>query len=66
MDVMWVVLGVGCLGVGIVWLAGVQADRRRPPEQRRNFKTRSLRGPTLAGLFWLLLGTYWLARGLLA
>jgi hypothetical protein len=66
MDVMQVVVGTGFLAVGIAWLVGVQRDRPRPLEQRRHFKQRSLRGPTLAGLFWLLLAAWWLGRGLLA
>jgi hypothetical protein len=65
MNAIQVALGTGFLAVGIAWLAEVHRDRSRPPEQRRNFKTRSLRGPTLAGLFWLLLAAWWLGRGLL-
>ena len=44
---------------------GLLADRDRPPAQRRNFKGQSLTGPTLAAVLWLLLGVWWLARGLL-
>ncbi len=66
MDAVWVVGGVLQLALGIAWLVGVQRDRPRPPEERRHFKSRSLRGPTLAGVVWLLLGAWWLGRGLLA
>jgi hypothetical protein len=65
MDGMWVVLGLCSLGIGIVWTRGLLADRGRPPAQRRNFKGQSLTGPTLAAVLWLLLGVWWLARGLL-
>jgi hypothetical protein len=65
MDIGWVVLGLCSLGIGIAWTMGLLADRRRPPAQRRNFKGQSLTGPTLAAVCWLLLGLWWLARGLL-
>jgi hypothetical protein len=65
MDLRWVVLGLASLGIGIAWTMGLLADRGRPPAQRRNFKGRSLTGPTLAAVCWLLLGVWWLARGLL-
>ena len=66
MDAMQVVVGTAFLVLGIAWLISVQHDRPRPPEQRRNFKTWSLLGPTLAGLFYLLLAAWWLGRGLLS
>jgi hypothetical protein len=65
MDIRWVVLGLISLGIGIAWTMGLLADRDRPPAQRRNFKGQSLTGPTLAAVLWLLLGLWWLARGLL-
>ena len=65
MDGIWVVLGVAQLAVGIVWLTQVLAERRRPLELRRNFKTASLTFPTVAGIVWLLVGLWWLGRGLL-
>ena len=65
MDGMWVVLGLASLGIGIAWTMALLADRRRPPAQRRNFKGQSLMGPTLSAVLWLLLGLWWLARGLL-
>jgi hypothetical protein len=65
MDGVWVVLGVLQLALGIVWVALVMADRRRPPDQRRHFKTASLAFPLTAGCVWVLLGLYWLGRGLL-
>ena len=65
MDGMWVVLGLCSLAIGSIWTRGLLADRRRPPAQRRNFKGQSLTGPTLAAVLWLLLGVWWLARGLL-
>ncbi len=65
MDGMWVVLGLCSLGIGIVWTRGLLVDRGRPPAQRRNYKGQSLTGPTLAAVLWLLLGVWWLARGLL-
>jgi hypothetical protein len=65
MDAMWVVLGALQLVLGIDWIALVWADRPRPPEGRRHFKARSLRGPTALGVCWLVLGVYWLGRGLL-
>ena len=65
MDIAWVVLGLASLGIGIAWTMALLADRRRPPGQRRNFKGQSLTGPTLAAVCWLLLGLWWLARGLL-
>jgi hypothetical protein len=64
MDGLWVVLGLCSLGIGIIWTRGLLADRGRPPAQRRNFKG-PLTGPTLAAVLWLLLGVWWLARGLL-
>jgi hypothetical protein len=65
MDTAWVVLGLASLGIGIAWTTGLLADRGRLPAQRRNFKGQSLTGPTLAAVLWLLLGLWWLARGLL-
>jgi hypothetical protein len=41
------------------------ADRHRPPDQRRNFKDRnSLTAPTVIGVVWLLVGLWWIGRGL--
>ena len=65
MNAIQVALGTGSLAVGIAWLVDVHRDRSRPEEQRRNFKTRTLVGPTLTGVVWLLLGAWWLGRGLL-
>jgi hypothetical protein len=65
MDLGWMVLGLLSLGIGIAWTLGLLADRNRPPPQRRHFKGQSLTGATLATVFWLLLGLWWLARGLL-
>ena len=65
MDIGWVVPGLASLGIGIAWTMALLADRRRPPTQRRNYKGQSLTGPTLAAVLWLLLGVWWLARGLL-
>jgi hypothetical protein len=65
MDLGWVVLGLISLGIGIAWTMGLLADHGRPPAQRRHFKGQSLTGPTLAAALWLLLGLWWLARGLL-
>jgi hypothetical protein len=65
MDAMWVVVGALQLALGIGWIALLRADRPRPPEERHYFKTRSLRGPTALGVCWLVLGVYWLGRGLL-
>jgi hypothetical protein len=65
MDLGWVVLGLASLGIGVAWTVGLLADRDRPLGQRRNFTGRSLTGPTLAAILWLLLGLWWLARGLL-
>ena len=64
MDGLWVVLGLCSLGIGIIWTRGLLADRGRPPAQRRTFKGPRT-GPTLAAVLWLLLGVWWLARGLL-
>ena len=58
MDLGWVVLGLASLGIGIAWTMGLLSDRGRPLGQRRNFKG-------LAAALWLLLGLWWLARGLL-
>jgi hypothetical protein len=65
MDAMWVVVGALQLALGIGWIAMLRTDRPRPPEERRHFKHRSLRGPTALGVCWLVLGVYWLGRGLL-
>ena len=65
MDTAYVVIGVLQLAVGIGWTWGVLADRRRPPDQRRNFKGRtSLTAPTFVGVVRLLIGLWWLGRGL--
>jgi hypothetical protein len=65
MEAIWVVIGLLQLALGIVWIALLRADRPRPPEERRHFKHRSLRGPTAVGVCWLVVGGYWLGRGLL-
>jgi hypothetical protein len=64
MDAIRVVVGAGSLGLGIAQLVRVLKERRWT-DQHRHFKTRSLRGPTLVGVLWLLFGVYWLGRGLL-
>jgi hypothetical protein len=65
MDALRVVLGAGCLVLAIAQLVRVLRERRWA-DQHGHVKTRSLRGPILMGLFWLLLGAWWLGRGLLA
>ena len=65
MDPIPVVLGAGCLILAIAQLVRVLRERRWA-DQHRQVKTRSLRGPILIGLFWLLLAAWWLRRGLLA
>jgi hypothetical protein len=65
MDAIRVVLGAGFLILGIAQLVRVLRERRWA-DQHHDVKTRSLRGPTLVGLFWLLLAAWWLGRGLLA
>ncbi len=65
MDAMWVVVGALQLALGLGWIALLRADRLQPPEERDYFKSRSLRRPTALGACWLVLGAYWLGRGLL-
>ena len=65
MDTGYLVIGILQVALGIGWAGLVLADRRRPPDQRRNFKDRnSLTGPTVIGVVWLLVGLWWIGPGL--
>jgi hypothetical protein len=65
MDTEYVVIGVLQLAVGIGWTGLALVDRRRPPDQRRNFKeSANLQVQLILGVIFALIGLYWLGRGL--